>query len=53
MSKKAEQQARQASSLLFPFNQLKFGSKIATLDGDVGLITKGTHVAQKWAVDAL
>jgi hypothetical protein len=50
---KVEQQVRQASPLLFSSHQLKFGTKAATLDGHINLLTKGTHVGHKWSVEAL
>lgn len=50
---KIEHQIRQAPGALFSGDQLKFGSKVATLDGDIELVANGNHLNKKWGVEVL
>jgi hypothetical protein len=50
---KLQHELQQAPLALFPNHHLKFGSKIATLHGDVKVVTNGSHAGLKWSVEAL
>jgi hypothetical protein len=50
---KVTQTIQQAPAALFPNHKLSFGSKVATLDGHVGLIAIGNHLNGSWAAEAL
>jgi hypothetical protein len=47
-----EQEIRQAPNGLFPSHTLKFGNRLALLDGDINLATKGVHEGLKWFLQA-
>lgn len=49
---KVEHEIQQAPAVLFS-DGLKFGTRSAIVDGDIGIVTKGSHVGQKWGAQVI
>lgn len=52
-TEKVSHEVRQAPQALFPGDQLEFGERAATLDGDIRLSLKTPHGGAKWGIQAV